>query len=163
MSELSQDRVTSLSTAQNASIHPHSPSPKLLQNFSCCCQRELTSAGSRCPPSCSITPLLRRQREEKRWKKPHGSSFDCRADAIKYGISVWDSCPGYVFPKILPIPSLLLRGECWRGSLDAVAKILLCASTFPGTNLDFWRIFSSSHGQGDVSMLSLCCQGSKSS
>ena len=27
-------------------------------------------------------------------------------------------------PKILPTPSLLVRGECWRDSLDAVGALL---------------------------------------
>jgi len=27
-------------------------------------------------------------------------------------------------PKILPNPSLLVRGECWRNSLDAVRALL---------------------------------------
>ncbi|KAK4829266.1 hypothetical protein QYF61_002658 [Mycteria americana] len=27
-------------------------------------------------------------------------------------------------PKILPTPSLLVRGECWRDSLDAVRALL---------------------------------------
>lgn len=39
-------------------------------------------------------------------------------------LSFWVSSPGFVSPQILPTPSLLVRGNSWRDSPDAVPALL---------------------------------------